>query len=65
MTTRHDQVTVTTLPVCDLCASPAYADAKLPLYGSWGNVCKICFAANGCQLGLGKGQKLVLAKATS
>lgn len=43
---------------CDLCDKPAVYDARLPLYGSWGNLCQLCFSMNGCELGLGKGQKL-------
>lgn len=43
-------------PKCDLCDAQAYADARLPLFGSWGNVCKAHFDQHGCELGLGKGQ---------
>jgi hypothetical protein len=40
--------------------NPAYADARIPAAGSWGYVCKEHFDSYGCQLGTGKGQRLVL-----
>ena len=26
----------------------------------WGNICQVCFTSNGCQLGVGNGQKFKL-----
>ena len=52
---------VTSLPVCDLCGSPAYADARIPAYSTWGNVCRPCFDRYECKLGLGLGQEFILA----
>jgi len=49
------------VPPCDLdpAHGRAYADASLPNNGgSWAYVCIECFNSNGCQLGLGKGQRL-------
>lgn len=43
---------------CDFCNKPALYDARLPLYGAWANVCQDHFTIHGCELGLGKGQKL-------
>jgi len=54
--------TVATIPACDLCGSPAYADAAIP-GSSWAYVCKTCFDSHGCHLGLGRGQELKLASA--
>lgn len=50
------------IPECDFCSNgtPAYADAKT-VYG-WGYVCRGHFLSGDCQLGLGKGQKLVLVR---
>jgi hypothetical protein len=47
------------IPLCDIDAGhgPAYADAKLDI-GPWAYVCKACFTAHGCRLGLGRGQEL-------
>ena len=62
MTEPHTEVTVTFLPDCDIHRThgKAYADALLPLHGSWGYVCKPCFDTLGCTLGLGRGQRLIL-----
>ena len=49
------------IPACDVCGKPAYADAKIP-GGPWGYVCGVHFRQFRCELGLGKGQKLVLEK---
>lgn len=48
------------LPTCDMpnCDEPAEYDAKTRM--GWGNLCQLHFDSNGCSLGLGKGQKLVL-----
>jgi len=50
---------VTSIPACNLCGSPAYADANIP-GDRWGYVCKTCFDGHGCSLGLGRGQVLLL-----
>jgi len=49
------------MPDCQVCDDKheAYADARLPS-GSWAYICKPMFTQLGCQLGEGKGQKLVL-----
>ena len=53
-------VKVEVLPNCDLCSSVALYDAQL-VGGAWGYVCQPCFDEYGCALGLGLGQRLVLA----
>jgi hypothetical protein len=53
-------VTVTALPACDICGAVASYDAKTSL-GGWASLCKADFARYGVGLGLGKGQKLVVA----
>jgi hypothetical protein len=55
------EVKVLQLHNCDVCtvATPAYADAKVP-GGPWGYLCAVHFRQFGCELGTGKGQKLVL-----
>jgi len=47
---------VSTIPVCDLCNAPGYADCRVPSLKTWANVCKRCFKAYNCGLGLGVGQ---------
>ena len=49
-----------TRPTCDMpgCTNKAYADARLPVYGSWAYVCVLHFEEQGCSLGLGRGQEL-------
>lgn len=59
-----DTATVTNLPLCDLCKMTAteqlaYADARIGS-GGWGYVCKQHFDYHRCELGTGKGQRLVL-----
>ena len=59
-----DQVVVTNYPICDLCAqvgaeNTAYADARIPGYGSWGYVCHQHFIDLKCEVGTGKGQRLI------
>lgn len=60
-TAAHTAVEVTSLPKCDMCDKPAYADGKTQ-FGPWGNMCKTHFAMFGVGLGLGKGQRFVLKK---
>jgi hypothetical protein len=60
-----ETTTVTEIPRCDLCAArgvstPAYADAKLNT-GPWANVCRQHFSRYYCKLGVGRGQRFVLA----
>lgn len=60
----HTETTVVAIPSCDVCSEggrkvKAYADARTP-YG-WAYVCKRHFDYFGCTLGLGKGQRLVIA----
>lgn len=43
---------------CDFCDAPAKYDARIPLYGSWANVCELHFKQLECKLGLGQGQLL-------
>lgn len=61
---------VKTLPPCDICAMfgeekplPAFADARLAKgsrRGSWAYVCRQHFDSHDCELGLGRGQKLLV-----
>lgn len=59
---NHTATEVTSIPPCDLHddGTAAYADARLPAYGSWGNLCKAHFDTHRCTLGLGNGQRFVL-----
>ena len=57
---EHIIVFVDTIPPCDICGEPAYADAKCS-NGPWGNVCKEHFDHFDCKLGLGLGQELRLS----
>lgn len=64
-TKPHTEITVNHIPDCDICGGAfttrkAYADARIPANGSWGYLCRHHFDHLGCELGLGKGQKLVL-----
>jgi len=51
---------VTVLPVCDVCKTKKAAFDARTVFGSWANLCSICFGQYGTGLGLGKGQHLVL-----
>ncbi len=54
--------TVVELPTCDFCGKTAAYDAATQM-GPWAYMCQSCFDVNGTgELGLGKGQRLVLAK---
>lgn len=61
MSGDHTEVEMTSIPDCDIDPShgEAYADAKTA-GGPWGYVCRACFDSLGCELGLGRGQRLVL-----
>ena len=56
-----DIARVSVLPECDICPNGTKAeyDARTPS-GQWGNLCERHFNNLGCQLGLGRGQKLVI-----
>lgn len=62
---NHTEVLVTALPNCDFCehyectATPAGYNANTRHLG-WAYLCETHFAALGCELGLGRGQKLVV-----
>lgn len=58
--TNHTEVEVSELPMCDICNHPRAALYDCNLGQGWGNVCQEHFETLGCQLGLGKGQKLVV-----
>ena len=57
-----EYVIMATVPQCDINPDHgrAYADARLPTFGSWAYVCSPCFKEHKCALGLGKGQELLL-----
>ena len=44
---------------CDLCHGPFRGDVMYDanVGGPWGNICQRCFDMNGCNLGIGRGQK--------
>ena len=57
-------VIVSELPSCDMCRmegkdEPAEYDARTR-NGQWGNLCQDHFDQQGCRLGLGFGQKLIV-----
>lgn len=55
------EATVEALPNCDVCGDTAHYDAKTT-FGPWANLCQKCFGTHTTQqLGMGFGQKLVLA----
>lgn len=66
MIQTHRAVLVSVVPRCDIHwiyhnkSVPAWADVLIPSQRRWGNLCKECFDAQGADLGLGKGQRLVL-----
>jgi hypothetical protein len=60
MTEPHTEVTVKKLPPCCICTKPAHYDAKTTI-GPWGYLCSDHFAEHGIGLGLGLGQRLVVA----
>jgi hypothetical protein len=46
--------------LCQLCSTPQnekFYDAQVPKFGQWGNLCESCFVAQGCALGVGRGQE--------
>jgi len=63
---EHDKVEVEKLPMCDFCRiedgveNPAQYDGRT-IFGRWSSMCDKHFEKYGIGLGLGKGQKLVLA----
>jgi hypothetical protein len=63
----HTTVTVTRRPDCDIhkhtmgqAGVPAMVDGKTVM-GPWANMCEACFTEHGVGLGLGRGQRLVVA----
>jgi len=56
----HTEVSVPRLPPCDICGDTASYDAKTT-HGPWGYLCSDHFVEYGIGLGLGLGQRLVLA----
>jgi len=56
----HTTTEVSKLPPCDFCFMPAEYDGKTRS-GPWANMCSRCFKVRGAGLGLGKGQRLVVA----
>ena len=58
----HTTVKVSSLPTCDFCPNEAAYDGRIKYRGTWGYMCHLCFRTCGTGLGLGKGQKLILAK---
>lgn len=67
-TGNHVQVFVDSIPICQVCmhmyrdSHDAQYDAYIPAYGQWGYICRKQFIRFKCQVGLGKGQELVLRK---
>ncbi len=59
----HKKIEVSKLPKCDFCARSAKYDGKTQ-HGSWANMCPSHFDFWGVGLGLGRGQELILKKAS-
>lgn len=55
-----NNVIVSAKPPCDLCGAEASYDARIPRQGIWANLCEKHFKSNGCRLGTGYGQQLIL-----
>lgn len=53
---------VRSLPNCDFCGAEAHYDAKTNM-GPWGYMCEAHYRTHGIGLGLGKGQRLIVANA--
>lgn len=71
MAKNHTEVEVAQLPDCDICkydlnkpGVPASYDGKTNR-GPWANMCQTHFQSDGIGLGLGKGQRLVVASSKS
>jgi hypothetical protein len=66
MSKNHTEVAVAQLPDCDICrvgqgrTTTAHYDGKTTM-GPWANMCEEHFAMFGVGLGLGQGQRLVVA----
>jgi hypothetical protein len=54
-------VKVIELPQCDICKERIGAYDGKTTYGPWAYMCEECFEEVGLGLGLGVGQKLILA----
>jgi DNA-directed RNA polymerase subunit RPC12/RpoP len=62
-----NEVKVLKLPLCDIhFSSPQFVsveaayDTYVPGLRTWAFLCEECFTANNCELGIGKGQRLIL-----
>lgn len=55
------EVNVPVLPLCDICGEEAHYDAKTKL-GYWAYLCEDCYKVLGVGLGLGRGQRLIVAE---
>jgi hypothetical protein len=63
-TLPHTEVAVASFPDCDFCkpaSVPAAYDARGPM-GQWAFMCQSHYTQHGRGLGLGRGQRLVLAQ---
>ena len=58
------EVTVSQLPKCDFCDKQATYDGKTT-FGPWANMCEAHNWLHGIGLGVGRGQRLVLADTNS
>ena len=60
---KGEAIMVGRLPECDFCGNQAEYDAKT-IYGPWATMCEACWTrkAQSKLLGMGKGQRLVLAR---
>jgi len=58
---KYTKVIVERLPKCDFCGRIARYDGRLKGRTTWAYMCEACFAIHGAGLGLGYGQKLILA----
>lgn len=55
------EVVVPELPRCDICGNEAHYDARTNI-GCWMYLCEDCHKVLGVGLGMGRGQKLILAE---
>ena len=46
--------------ICNESFNGVMYDARIPIAGSWANLCRRCFDRFGCEFGTGRGQKYVL-----
>lgn len=57
-TKNHTVAEIHERPDCDICGLSAMYDARTKK--GWGYLCGLCFSEQGCQLGEGKGQQLII-----